>query len=382
MKASKLFPAIVACVLLAACGTDSTGSDDVTKIGVIMSSTGAASGMGVPERQGVELYDRLHAESENLEFIYADDKSDPGVAVAELNRMVIEDQIDAVICCTTTPASLAIREAIEQHGVLQMSVAAGAEIVEPPSERPLSFKTPYTDRAVQVAAVEDMKTNGVESVAVLHLDDSYGESGRDALYEAAEDAGIEVVATAAYGRDSTDVTAQALSLRAASPDAYVVWGILPSANVAQSALFNIGVTEPTYHSFGVTTPSFMELGGESVEGVRIAAGRLVAHGDVEAEDEESEAIRNFADAFRAEFSEEVTALSGFAYDAAGVLSAAAKEAGHTSGEEFRVALEGITDYVGVTGTFTYSPEDHSGIDHGSLSIIEVRDGEYVQAGGN
>lgn len=389
MKKTKIATVAMVCALLAACsagsseGADSDGRGTPLKIGVVMSSTGAAAGMGELERRGVELYEQLYAEEQNLEFVYADDKSDPGAAVAAVNRMIAEDQVDAVICCTTTPASLAVREPLEQAQTIQVSVAAGAEIVEPAAERPFSFKTPYTDRAVQTAAVADMQANGVETVAVLYLDDSYGESGKAALEEAAADAGIDVVASAAFARDATDVTAQALSLKQSDPDAYVVWAILPSANVAQKALIDNGVTEPVYHSFGITAPAFMELGGESVEDVRVAAGRLVAHQDVEGDDEESQAIRALAEAYKETFNDEVTALAGFAFDAAGLISYAGSQTPPGTGPEFRAALrnsfETISNYVGTTGSFSYSAEDHTGIDHESLGIVVVRDGQFSSA---
>lgn len=387
MKKTKITAVATLGLLLAACsagggnGAPQEDAAKTVKIGVVLSSTGGAAGMGELERRGVELYEKLHGEEQNLEFIYADDKSDPGAAVSAVNKMIAEDQVDAVICCTTTPASLAVREPLELAETMQVSVAAGADIVEPAAERVYSFKTPYTDRAVQTAAVADMKANGVKSVAVLYLDDAYGEGGKAALEAAAADAGIDVVASAAFARDATDVTAQVLSLKKENPDAYVVWAILPSANVAQKALVDNGVAEPVYHSFGVTAPAFMDLGGDSVEGVRIAAGRLVAHQDVEGEDASSQAIKEFAEAYQEEFGESVTALSGFAYDAAGLIAQAASDTPAENGSAYRVALrnsfEKISGYVGTTGTFTYSPKDHTGIDHASLGVVVVKDGKFT-----
>jgi branched-chain amino acid transport system substrate-binding protein len=40
-------------------------------------------------------------------------------------------------------------------------------------------------------------------------------------------------------------------------------------------------------------------------------------------------------------------------------------------------LEGITDFVGISGIFTMSPTNHLGMQPGSLVMIEIVDGDWT-----
>ena len=43
----------------------------------------------------------------------------------------------------------------------------------------------------------------------------------------------------------------------------------------------------------------------------------------------------------------------------------------------RDALESIDGYVGVTGTYRLSADDHMGLDAESFRILEVKDGDWA-----
>ena len=55
-----------------------------------------------------------------------------------------------------------------------------------------------------------------------------------------------------------------------------------------------------------------------------------------------------------------------------------KKAG-TQADDLRAAIEQTKDYVGVSGIYNLTPEDHNGLDVDSMVIVAVKDGKFVMA---
>ena len=58
---------------------------------------------------------------------------------------------------------------------------------------------------------------------------------------------------------------------------------------------------------------------------------------------------------------------------------ALKTAG-TDKAKLRDTIEKISDWPGVSGVFTMTPEDHSGLTKEALVMVEVKDGTWAVAG--
>jgi branched-chain amino acid transport system substrate-binding protein len=70
--------------------------------------------------------------------------------------------------------------------------------------------------------------------------------------------------------------------------------------------------------------------------------------------------------------------SGYAWDAIMIVAQAMQKAG-TDPEKLRDAIEQTKGYVGVSGVYNLTPEDHNGLDVDSMIIVEVKDGKFVMA---
>lgn len=380
---------------LIACGDSNGGGGDgdsaePVKVGVVLSLTGPASSLGTGQRATVNTFRKQLSKTAGrpIEWIVEDDASDPTQAVAAVNRLISEG-VAAVLCCTTSPNSLAIQPAIEQAQLTNIAMAGAADIVEPAREKSLFFKTPPTDTLTIEVAVDHMVSQGIDSAAFLSSDNAYGESGLEAFREVARQQDIEVTGAETFADTDEDMTAQLTKLRRGNPGAYVIWGIPPAAAIAQRNLRDLGIEEPAYQSFGVANDQFIELAGGAAEGVLIAAGQLILVPGLEGDGELEKSIVDFADRYRQANGERPSSFAGYMYDAMVIMRDAldrALESGADLGdpEAFRASVrdqvEKTADLVGVSGVYTYSPADHVGLDERAVTIIEVRDGRYVAAG--
>ena len=51
----------------------------------------------------------------------------------------------------------------------------------------------------------------------------------------------------------------------------------------------------------------------------------------------------------------------------------------TEADALRAAIETTKGYVGVSGVYNLTPEDHNGLDVDSMVIVAVKDGKFVMA---
>jgi branched-chain amino acid transport system substrate-binding protein len=133
---------------------------------------------------------------------------------------------------------------------------------------------------------------------------------------------------------------------------------------------------PFYQSHGVASDSFLELAGSSAEGLRLPASPLLVPDSLPDDDPQKEVVQNYKAEYEARWDSKVSTFGAYAYDGLMLAVRAMEEAGSTDPEAVRNALENIQGYVGVTGVFNMSPEDHNGLDPESFRILEVQNGEW------
>ncbi len=71
----------------------------------------------------------------------------------------------------------------------------------------------------------------------------------------------------------------------------------------------------------------------------------------------------------------VSGFGGYAWDAMGIIANALKESG-ADRAKLRDAIEKTTDYVGVSGIFTMTPEDHNGLTKSAFVMVVIEDGKW------
>ncbi len=105
------------------------------KVGVVVSATGPAASLGIPERNTFLLLQDLLARTggvagRKVEFVILDDASDTTQAVRNTRRLV-EEGVVAVVGTTTTPASLGMIPVVAEAKVPMISLAASKDIIYP-----------------------------------------------------------------------------------------------------------------------------------------------------------------------------------------------------------------------------------------------------------
>jgi branched-chain amino acid transport system substrate-binding protein len=354
------------------------------KIGAVFSITGPGSSLGIPERDtalmveadinargGVKGPDgKMHP----LKVVIYDDASDETKAVLAAKKLIDEDKVVAIIGTTLSGTSLAIIDSVQKAEVPMVSCAAAARIVEPVAERKWVFKTPQSDFLIVSVLVDYLKAKGLTRVGWANVDYAFGQLGWVEFEKAAQKAGLTIAANEKFGQKDVDMTAQLTRIKAANPQAVVIWSIPPSASIATKNFADLGLRMPLFQSHGVGNKTYIQLAGPASNGVLFPAGKLLVAEQLPDGDPQKPVLLAYAKEFEAKHGQRNT-FGGHAWDAVH-LTVRAMEQGGTDRARVRAAFENIRNFVGITGVFDFSPQDHNGLDRRAAVMIEIVDGQW------
>ena len=357
-------------------GGGTTASGPI-KIGAVLDITGAGASLGVPERQTLlMLAEQVNAaggvNGRKVELLIEDNQSTEDGAAKAASKLLSTEKVDILLGASRTGPSLAMRPLAEQAKKPMISLAANQKIVDGST---WVFKTAQNDRVVLERLVDDMKSQGLKKIAVARDASGFGEGIPEMLAEIGKPAGIEVVAVEKFAPDATDFTAQMVNIRKADPDATLIWGIPPAASLAQVSYERIGPKVPVYQSHGIGNQVFLDTAKGSADGLRAALGRMLVADQLPADDPQKEVVTKFISDYKAKYNQNPSTFAGHAYDGFMIAIESLKKAG-TDPNKLRDAIEQTSDWPGISGVFTMTPEDHSGLTKDALMMVTVDTGQW------
>ena len=370
-------------LLCAVFAVASTAAAEV-KIGVVVSSTGSAASLGIPERNTVALLPRTIG-GEKITYIVLDDASDTTTAVTAARKLVQDSKVDLLLGTTTTPASLAMIDVAAESKTPMISLAASEGIISPvDAKRSWVFKTPQTDAIMAAAIADHMAKSGVKTVGYIGFNDAYGEGWLKEFQAVAAKKGIRIVATERYARNDTSVTGQALKLFAAKPDAVLIGAAGVPAVLPQKALNERGYKGKIYQTHGVANADFLRVGGKDVEGAYLPAGPVLVADQLPASNPTRKVGLNYMSLYEGKYGKDsVSTFGAHAWDAGLLLQKAipaalkkAKPGTPQFRSALRDALEGNKNVIGAHGIFNLSKTDHLGLDARSRVMVQIQGGTW------
>ncbi len=353
-------------------------------VGVVLSATGPAASLGIPEKNTIALMPTTIG-GEKVNYIVLDDASDTTTAVKNIRKLISEDKVDIVIGSTVTPNSLAMIDVTAEAETPMISMAASARIVEPvDAKKRWVFKTPQNDAQMSTAIIEHMTNNGVKTVAFIGFADAYGEGWYEQFKSVAEARKLQIVANERFNRTDTSVTGQVLKVMSAKPDAVLIAGSGTPAALPQKTLKERGYAGKYYQTHGVANNDFLRVCGKDCEGTLLPAGPVLVAAQLPDSNPVKKAALDYITKYEAAHGKgSVSTFGAHAWDAGLLLTAAAPEAlkkAKPGTKEFRAALrdalENVKELPGAHGIFNMTPTDHLGFDQRARVMVEIKSGTW------
>jgi branched-chain amino acid transport system substrate-binding protein len=356
---------------------DSTGtSSGPIKIGAVLDITGAGASLGVPERKALELLtkqlnDGGGINGRQVELTIEDNQSTEDGAAKAMNGMVSK-KVDIVLGASRTGPSLAMRAIAESAKTPMISLAANAAIVD---DSTWVFKTAQNDSVVLENIVEFAKSKGWKKIGLVRDSSGFGEGVAETITELGKSDGISVVRTEKFAPDATEFTAQMINIRNAKADMNLIWGIPPAAALAQKAYRQLGITTPLMQSHGIGNQVFLDTAGSAGDGLVAPLGRLVVAEQLPDGDPQKAVLTKFLADYQNAYNERPSTFAGHAHDAFQLAVDAFKAVG-TDKQKVRDHLEQVKGFVGISGVFDMTAEDHSGLGKDDLVLVTVSGGKW------
>ena len=159
-----------------------------------------------------------------LEVIVKDDQSLPDPAVKATEDLIGQDVV-AIIGPSRTPTTMAIKEKCQDAEVPLIACAAGKVTTDPVAS--FVFAVPQTNALAVESCFDYLGEEGITKIAVISVENSFGEDGVDNIEKFAEERGVEIVASETFGGTATDMTTQLTKIKVANPAAIICWGTNP-----------------------------------------------------------------------------------------------------------------------------------------------------------
>ncbi len=241
------------------------------KVAVAAPFTGGNAAFGEMIKRGAELREKEINEAGGingmkLTLVFEDDAGKDAEASLVAERIASNLQILAVVGHFNSSCSLAGKPIYQRAGIVELSPGSTNVTVCEGSD--WTFRNLYRDdfQGKFIAQYIDKILTDLQSVAVFFDNDDYGRGLRNAFVAEAEKIGLNLVASEAYERDSTNFKAQLTSIKAKNPDAIFISGLYGEAALIVKQGREAGITAQFFGADGVDSPDFLIIAGSAAEG--------------------------------------------------------------------------------------------------------------------
>ena len=203
--------------------------DDRIVFGQSAAFTGPAGQLGTGMNHGIQaaFAEANRAGGVNgrlLELVTRDDTYEPELAIANTTELIETENIFALIGAVGTPTSRSAVPVAEAAGVPYIAPFTGAAFLRDRKLRSvINLRSSYNQETEEMVErlTEDL---GIERIAVMYQDDSFGRAGFNGASAALYRRYLEPVAVGLYQRNTTAVKTGLLDLRKGRPEAVIVVG--------------------------------------------------------------------------------------------------------------------------------------------------------------
>jgi branched-chain amino acid transport system substrate-binding protein len=341
-------------------------AQDTIKIGVITDRVGVSKPYSEPATEGVvfaadEVNRKGGVLGKKIELLIEDDQSRPDISAA-LARKLVDQGAVFILSVSLSPATQQQQTVTMEAKTPQMTPMNSADYLTTQLQNPYFWQTGPLG-SVQIATLlAHARTKNFKRVALITDNSELGQAIAKAFRGTLEKAGIQIVADEVVARGATTATPQMQKIRAASPEAMFLAGVLTAENVLIFRAYKeLGVKFPIHSSYNLSVPIYETVAKGLIDGVTF----------VDAYDPDKPEVKAFEAAYRKATGKAPLNLHGYGYDGVNLVVDAIRRAGSTDKEKIRAAMQ-ETNYAGVMGAkgmrYTFPEGKRVGFDPNGMVV--------------
>ena len=336
---------LVAVFLLASSFFLVSNAEGAIKLGFFAPITGPAAADGESCLQAAQLAVKLINEGGGIngtqvELVYYDDAFSPPQAVSIAQKLTTKDGVVAAVSGSYSHTTRATAETF-QNGKIPMISAYG---VHPDITRAgdyvfrQSFVGTVQGRAAAEVAIELL---GAKKIAVIFVDNDFGNELSKSFIEYAEKKGVEILSVDSFALGEKEFTPVLTKIKQENPDLLFMAAYAGEGSQIILQADAIGLDCQKLGTEGVdSTMQFLKVAGEKADGLIITTNLD--------RDSKRPEVQNFIKAFTEEYGYAPDMVGASVFDAFTVLEYVMKNYG-TSPEEIKNGIYQVKDFPAVTG---------------------------------
>lgn len=337
-------------------------------IGQTAGFTGAVEASVKETSNGAKLYidainERGGVGGQKIELVQLDDKFDPKLAAENARKLITEHKVVALFLARGTPHNEAIMPLLAEHRIAMVAPSTGAMVLHQPVN-PYIFNVRATYQREAERAIRHLSLIGLERIAVLQVDDSFGADSMAGAQKGFTAVGKQPVLVEKFNRAKPDFTQVAPKIAEAQAQAVLFIGSGSAVADGMKALRAAGSRAQVVTLSNNASSGFVKLLGEH------ARGTIVTQVFPYERSLSAPIVKEAVDMARARGGIEVSPalMEGFA--AAKVLvEGLRRTGGNPTRERLVAALNGLRSFDIGGMEVSFSPTDHTGTEYSDLSII-------------
>jgi branched-chain amino acid transport system substrate-binding protein len=331
------------------------------KINVILPLTGPLAFIGQTDHHSLEIFQDFTNKQGGirgrpLQLVFADDQGSPQLSVQIASQILASKPAPAVVLGT---ASAGVCSAIEP---LFQNSKTLAWCFSPTFYPPMGgyvYPTAPGSKDLMRVQVRYMKEHGIKRVAMLLTNDVSGKLGEGDLKDVLKEPGYEAVTLVAdevFGSSDVGVGAQLAKIKAANPDALMIWTSGPALGTALTGVRDTGLDGlPIFAASsgmiwsqitGLTSviPKALYFTGHPVDQGRNAAA--------------TRKLKEYRDAMNAAHVH-IDGVTGITWDGASIVVDALRAIGpEATADQLRSWIASQKAYPGIYGIYNYTADMH------------------------
>lgn len=341
---SQLRLAIVGALMLGVMGAGPALADDV-KIGALMPMTGDLQAYGETSLNGVTLAaDEVNAAGGvlggKLQVSVGDTQTNPQAGVDAAQKLANVEGVVGIVGALSSGVSIPVAKSVSSSvGVAQISSASTSPAITKLDDGDWLFRTVPSDAFQGVALAEVVQENGYKNVAVLYINNDYGEGLANSFANAFKAKGGTVSQSLAYEPGNASYRGELSKAAGGGAEALCLIGY-PENGIT---ILKQSIEEGNFTKFiftdGMKAPEIIDaIGADYLNGSIGTAPEAVA---------DSDAAKRFKSAYEAKYGElPPKPFIDSAYDAAMLFALAMEKAGSADRKAIRDALRSVANPPG------------------------------------
>jgi len=348
--------AVAMTVLVAACGgtqqtpeeteaTTESAATDTVKLGALLPMTGDLQAFGETSLNGINLaIEEINGEGgvlgKSLSLRIGDTQTAAQASIDAAQKLMSLESVVALIGALSSGNTIPVAESItSQNKIPQISGASTSPVITELNDNDFLFRTVPSDAFQGIALAEVAREQGLERLAVIYINNDYGQGLAESFKTAFEAQGGTITGMVPYEQGQASYRGELQQLAQGDATALTLIGYPENGITILKQALEEGFFDSFVFTDGMKAPEVIDaIGADILDGAFGTAPQALT---------DSEAYQTFVSAYEAAYGElPPKPYIDTAYDATMLLALAIQKAGDTDGEAIRDALRDVANAPG------------------------------------